>query len=69
MRTKLEVIQLDRETWELYVDGAQTGQYASAAGGKAAARRRISSHAKRLEWTQCSAPGDPLEHWVAYGNL
>lgn len=64
---KLEVIQLDQETWELFIDGAQTGQYSSAAAARAAARRRISSHAQRLQWNNCSIPGK--DHWVAYGRL
>lgn len=64
MKHLVEVAKLDEERWELYVDGCQTGQYPTLEAGKAAAKRRLPAHTKRLKWEELTDT-----RWVAEGGF
>lgn len=59
----LTVTQIDHDTWELYIDGTQQGQYPSARAGKSAARRRCYLLTRPLKWHETSDEG--RASWVA----
>lgn len=59
-----EVKILSEDTWELFIDGNQVGQYKTAAAAKARARRFLPTSARRLVW-YLPAVGDKKPVWRA----